>query len=30
MQQACARKFRRLPDRERRPDIPRSDRSTQC
>jgi hypothetical protein len=28
MQQACARQFRRVPDRERRPDTPRSDRAT--
>jgi hypothetical protein len=29
MQQACASRFRRIPDRERRPDTPRSDRATQ-
>ena len=28
MQQACARQFRRIPDRERRQDTPRSDRAT--
>jgi hypothetical protein len=28
MQQASARQFRRVPDRERRPDTPRSDRAT--
>jgi hypothetical protein len=28
MQQACARRFRRVPDRERRPDTPRNDRAT--
>jgi hypothetical protein len=30
MQQACARQFRRVPDRERRQDTPRSDRATPC
>jgi hypothetical protein len=28
MQQACARQFRRIPDRDRRPDTQRSDRAT--